>query len=69
MRVAGLAVGVVVKGLWVLDKDIITLDVEEGVLESKGNKISDLEKDRAAYLSKISRVGLLVVVLVNQVGL
>lgn len=69
MRVAGLAVGVVVKGLWVLDKDIITLDVEEGVLESKGNKTSDLEKDRAAYLSKISRVGLLVVVLVNQVGL
>ena len=66
---AGLAVGVVVKGLWVLDKDIITLDVEEGVLESKGNKTSDLEKDRAAYLSKISRVGLLVVVLVNQVGL
>ena len=66
---AGLAVGVVVKGLWVLDKDIITLDVEEGVLESRENKISDLEKDRAAYLSKISRVGLLVVVLVNQVGL
>jgi len=48
---AGLAIGVVVKGLRVLDKDIITLDVEEGVL------------------SKISRVGLLVVVLVNQVGL
>lgn len=69
MRVAGLAVGVVVKRLWILDKDVIALDVEEGVLESKGNKISDLEKDRAAYLSKISRVGLLVVVLVNQVGL
>jgi len=33
--VAGLAVGVVVKGLGVLDKDIITLDVEEGVLESR----------------------------------
>jgi hypothetical protein len=69
VRVAGLAVGVVVKGLRVLDKDIIALDVEEGVLESGGNKISDLERDRAAYLSKISRVGLLVVVLVNQVGL